>query len=278
MFRLFVLLASVVALATGAAARGDPPVAEVDLIEADPDMQAQLSAALVARDELLFFRELLVLRRMAGDDMEEVVRQTVVYQLRHPRDERWGWVLPMVFHYLRVTEHDRVRALAPLLSSEDERVRSLAKSHLPSANLRVYHSYVEARKDAPPATLVAFLFGESPAQAMRLMMGMYLRDRARWRELVWAEHVVGDAIWKKEYGFLTEADTAAARGALGALGAADEWWARAYAAAVIAEHRWLGESQLLSRLQADESEFVRGAAAGGVDREVSGPTGRETTD
>ncbi|MEX2168919.1 MAG: hypothetical protein WD851_06395, partial [Pirellulales bacterium] len=83
------------------------------------------------------------------------------------------------------------------------------------------------------------------------------------REVLLAEHIVGNAIWLKEHKFGEEFQKALpeAKEQLWKLSERDdEWWARLYVAEIMRQHRELRQEAVVQRLATDTNSLVSKAA------------------
>jgi hypothetical protein len=87
-----------------------------------------------------------------------------------------------------------------------------------------------------------------------------VRLRAK-RQIELAEHVISNAIWLDEHGFIVRLQKALpeAKEALATL-AQGEWWARLYVAYIMRQHPKLLQPDLMQQLSADSHALVREAA------------------
>ena len=86
------------------------------------------------------------------------------------------------------------------------------------------------------------------------------RTRETSEDVIWAEHVVSDYLWKKEHRFLKgQQPEAEALKQLDSLSNRPEWWVRYYVAEILQQHRHskLYNSEIMERLQKDDHPLVR---------------------
>jgi hypothetical protein len=91
-------------------------------------------------------------------------------------------------------------------------------------------------------------------------------DTSELRTLLWAEHAVADALWKRGHGFVAADDLARATPEavtqLGELARHPRWWARHYTLQVAASEPCLRAAVPLELLARDEHPLVRELADG----------------
>ncbi len=196
-------------------------------------------------------------------------------------DTRGGMVPAVVVNTLAISDREIVSALVTILGARDDGFRKEAEQLVRDLEpgLRQCRGTFEILGDfirsgdqqtaEPPLPLVQFIFRTHPANALRAMTSEFLRDSpAQTRELIWAEHVVADAIWKKENQF-TDALAEVGRDVaeqLDALAKHRQWWVRLYAAEVLRRHPELGEPETIKQLRQDAHELVREAVSGSGNR------------
>ncbi len=105
------------------------------------------------------------------------------------------------------------------------------------------------------------MYARHPGKALLAMQQVYVQaDRRRTRELLWAEHVVADVVWKHQNGFLekTKVEPEAAT-QLEKLSQDQTWWVRLYVAEILRQHPAFRTPALVDRLKDDPHELVRNA-------------------
>jgi len=125
----------------------------------------------------------------------------------------------------------------------DEDIREYLRQHCPQ----------------PPKRFSMLLCASSPRRALLALDAAY-SNPDRHREIIWADHVVADAIWKDENKFLTTNETNAASAQLQKLRTSDEWWVRLYVVEIMNKHEFLRDERVLESLRRDKHESVRRAA------------------
>jgi hypothetical protein len=179
-----------------------------------------------------------------------------------------------VIKELELSPREVIRAVVPLLESTDEAVKAQAANLLGgyeqlAADRTPDFSYyreliaetVEARADLPQG-LIAHMYATSPGTALLTMMrAQGIREPARLKEILWAEHVVSDSLWKQDYGFLQPTDVEpAAMEQLRKLAADSEWWVRLYPVEIMRQRPAFQDRSLVEALQSDEHPLVRATA------------------
>jgi hypothetical protein len=198
----------------------------------------------------------------------EVIQQALALSAEEPEAEglyllQLGAVIPM----LRLSQSKVLRAAVPMLECADNGQREQAETFLGLVlgwqpqwiSDEDLCRYFQENCPEPPARFAGFLSSLAPRTALLSLDAAY-PEPDRHRVVLWAEHVVADAIWKQEHDFLKSEDTAAALAQLAELSELDEWWARLYVAEVISKNRFLRDDKLIERLKKDKHESVRRAA------------------
>lgn len=171
---------------------------------------------------------------------------------------------------LHIDQDTIVGPLIPFLASEDSALRAEAKGVLAEfegasygrpPDFEIYRTSLQADVSAgktPNVHLVQHLFEVHPGAALLLMRSMSMLEREESRALLWAEHVVANAVWKYEHGFLKpdEADAAASE-QLSELSQSPTWWARLYVAQIMHQNASLRDARVVAALEHDKHELVR---------------------
>jgi hypothetical protein len=175
---------------------------------------------------------------------------------------------------LDVPDDALARALAPCLGTTDAAVAKSLRNILNGLEHRapgrrpdfsVYRGIIEERVrggEPLPVGLIRYLYDADAGMAMLTMMrAQQLREPAKIKTILWAEHVVSDVLWKQQYGFLapSEVDPAATR-QLSSLATHEAWWARLYVAEIMRQHAAFRQADLTNALARDVNEFVRESA------------------
>lgn len=178
--------------------------------------------------------------------------------------------LRLLGHYLRLSPGAMLAAALPHLDTNDRSLRRVIygkvlpeiefESFAQHRGFSYYESHLRATREAPPTSLITYMFWRDPGQALRILMRIYIRDREESRMLLWAEHVVNEALWKRENGFLDEAEAdPAALAQLENLSKSTQWWVRLYVAEILAVDAPHRTTVLVTRLSQDTNEHVRNA-------------------
>lgn len=252
-------------------------------IAPQPEFQSQLARTVKAfakvedhRGTDDAFRELHALSRLAGNDRVKLVEQWAYFRARATHDPEA--TIPLLFlQLMEVPDYAIVRALAPHMNAKHPKLREIAReqlghvdnasggrSSLAPLNFGEYRRYVEHRlrsKEPVPEGFVSYIFLQAPGEALLAYVRASTFSKEQANEYLWSEHVVSDAIWKKEHGFQQEFDAAkpAALEELTALSQHEQWWVRLYVAEILRRHPEFRTPLLMERLRKDEHELVRGA-------------------
>lgn len=232
-----------------------------------------LSDLATAQDDAAFDAGMRRLRGLARDDLAAFTGQLLTFAARDARDPRPRALAGRVLHRLDVSKHALTAALVPLLDDPNPDVRSLARDLLAGLEDRsparppdfsAYHALVEADFRAgrePRASLFRLMYESDAGLALlTLARASQLRRPEELKPILWAEHVVADLLWKRRFGFLPPKGVEpAAVEQVARMARHDRWWARLYAAHVLARHPELGDAALVAQLAADGHALVREA-------------------
>ncbi len=213
------------------------------------------------------------LRALNASDPTGLI-QGLVYAARDAGSTRQAMVSGAVIKELGIPDGAVIRAVVPLLETEDDSLKKQACNVLGGyenqsaerpPDFSAYREIIaeSVRQGKPlPLDLIEYMYERSPGLALRTMMrALAERDPQRIKTLLWAEHVVAGVIWKQQYGFLkpSEIEPAAAE-QLDKLAQDDAWWVRLYVAEVVGQHRVFETPNLKAQLQADDASIVRQSA------------------
>ena len=183
-------------------------------------------------------------------------------------DTREAMALGFVLERLAVPELHVVRALVPLLESDDAGARAAVAGvlseyeHLSVDRGADFSVYRPLLQQGLPLGLVRHLFETDPGAALLALTRVQVRDLAELRALLWAEHEVADVLWKLRLGFLAREDLARdepeALAQLDLLARHPRWWVRLYAARIGGLEPALAVRS--EELRRDEHALVREAA------------------
>lgn len=253
--------------------------AETDLIEPDQAIQEKIQdvAKFVRESEQKdraeeVFRAMIALDRTTRDDQPHLIRQ-LIWHFAQSTDEREAWTLPLVLAHLQIPKGAMVDAIAPIIGKTEARkltegVQLVARAiengtvNVPP-DLDQYQSHVTGilrGKLDDELGLVDHMFRRSPGDALQVFIFTAYRDERR-KPLLWARHVVDDALWKRQYGFVPRKEPdAGVTEELEKMAGRDEWWARLYAAEIIRQHPEFGTDELVKRLADDPHALVQKSA------------------
>ncbi len=254
-------------------AGAQPQEAPTPLPERDPRIQAEIRRALDATRAEEFSAALETLRDLAGPDFQALVPQLFLFS-REATDTKEAMAFGVLREELRIPDLSIVRALVPFLETADVELRRalagvLSEFEDPSADrppdFTIYRPLLEERRRAGselPLGLVRHLYATDPGVALLLLTRLLVEDVPEHRDLLWAEHVVADSIWRERFGFLAKGEVVPeALEQVRFLSAHPRWWVRLYAAAVMSRHPALRRDDALATLRRDEHPLVRELAA-----------------
>ncbi len=143
-------------------------------------------------------------------------------------------------------------------------------------DFRYYAAYFRNHKnEGLPGPLIKHMFRTAPGEAMQAMLsgtfglsfpvepklrGARVKKTREIRELLLAEHLLSDLIWRKEFNFdIGPQQLNEGKQVLAGLSMQKHWWARLYAAEILHRHPEFRTPELMQRLQNDEHNLVRQA-------------------
>lgn len=128
-----------------------------------------------------------------------------------------------------------------------------------SSSFRAYANYLSKhKKRGLPPGLIGYMIHKQPGKALVCVTDVFVKETKQSKELLWAEHVISDIIWKHDYGFLPKTKTEPeAITQLYILSKYDEWWVRLYVAEVMRQHKAFRQPEIIERLKKDEYLLVR---------------------
>lgn len=264
------------ALATGACRHEDeknseslqirPAACPVD-VRQELDRLLRLTARVNEADEKKFEHEyaerlgsLVLASQRDGVGFErELIGFAVAAEEAH--DQMAEMLVFMVAHVSLASKGEILQALQPYLTKSDAATQTVVWEFLcriEGASIPPDFSYYPLSDEgAAAATLIEHMFSRSPGDALQKFV-LQIPDRHAMKPLLWARHLVDDALWKRQYGFVPpsqpDADVTAE---LDKMARHDEWWARLYAAAVIRQHPEFGAAEMVERLVNDPHPLIQ---------------------
>ena len=238
----------------------------------DPDLQALIRASMSSANQTEMEERL---EELAAAGEGRLVPQLLHYSVG-AESMKDAMAFGIIVDALHIGPDALVEPLIPFLGSEDPELRAEAENILVGCeggslerapDFEIYRPILEADHRAgkvPNAPLVRHLFKSHPGTALLLFRSMSTLSQEESRRVLWAEHVVADALWRYRHGFLKpdESDAAAAE-QLGLLSRNAAWWARLYVAEVMRQHAALADPEVIAALKQDANELVRRASNGG---------------
>ncbi len=254
-------------------------------IEPDPTGQERIKVVVDAlRNPKLSFADRMAsvgsIKDWIQKDTQDFFEQLLYFYCRYDQQsgdesrarEVYSLTLPSFFSF---SEMDMLHVLVPYLDSDNIRLQSIARNMLegyiegPSAGSCVdydyYRRYIAAHKERPPLGLVRYMYRHAPGPGVLALARVYCRPdeqgtRKKFRAILWAEHVVNDALWRKRHRFLQGTDfPEGARRELKQLSEHDDWWVRLYVAQIMRQHRGFRQPEIIERLKKDNHPLVREA-------------------
>lgn len=259
-------------------ASGDEPRVGATRTERDEPYQSLITQYSNSSNRSTIETALEQLISMNGGDSKRLVAQLVWRLANDQQDQVVGALAGRIFKRWEDDKNSIVAALLPLLDDVDPDIRREAggllrgledRSALRPPDYSMYHTLLEAdfrAGRAPQSSLVAFMYEGDPGVALlTVVRASQMRDPAEMKPILWAEHVVADLMWRRQFGFVDAkaVDPAVVR-ELDKLSQHKEWWARLYVAEIIRKNPELGTKAIRERLAADSHELVRQSATPAV--------------
>jgi len=248
-------------------------VAPEKLPAPEPTLQAGLRRLLDAPSAAEQRAAFELLRANAGAAHERLVPQLFRF-LELATDTKEAMLAGVVLRELAVPPEHVIGALVPLFDGADAALRAALGGVLSEyerrdaergADFSAYRGLLEA---GPSDAFVRYLLETDPGAGF-----LALTRAVKWdpsepgelRALLWAEHAVADALWKRSHGFVAADELARAApeamAQLGVLARQPRWWARLYALEVAVAEPGLRAALPLELLARDENAQVRELAA-----------------
>jgi hypothetical protein len=238
----------------------------------DPAVQAAIANAMTART-LEERSDALGQLRAADDASHQRLIRQLVYYSSHADNTKDAMAAGAIIRRLDIPDSVVIKALVPLLGTTDADLRQSVRNILGGFEGRGagrrpdFSAYRAAIADRvregkePAEELIRYMYESDPGEALLTLMRAYqLRRPAELKELLWAEHVVSDVLWKQRNGFLKrdEIEPAAAQ-ELASLAGHEAWWVRLYVAEIMHQHPAFRQPGLVETLQGDAHHLVREA-------------------
>ena len=174
--------------------------------------------------------------------------------LQVPRDILLSAIVPQL---------DPGKRLDGILEGQDRDLAEYLEFQATNASpvcFQVYENYLRDHKSEPPTGLIAYMIHKCPEKAFHCLMDIFPdtgNDAKKW---LWAEHVIGNTLWKQKYGFVGEHDSDVEPIAqIDVLSKISHWWIRLYAAEIMRQHAEFRQMAIIERLKQDEHPLVRKA-------------------
>lgn len=239
----------------------------------DPAFQAAIAAFADAESGADRGQALGELLALDEPPYHRLVREVVLHSSQ-AADVKNAMTGGVILGELKLSDRDLVEAVMPLLGSNLPDEVAAARGALEGVEDRsagrrpdfsTYRAILEERiraKQELPAPFVRYIYEAHPGEALLAMMrAQQLREPAELKEILWAEHVVSDTLWKQRYGFLA-AETVEPEAAdqLARLAGHPQWWVRLYVVEIMRQHGAFHQAEHVEKLQDDAHELVRARA------------------
>jgi hypothetical protein len=165
-----------------------------------------------------------------------------------------------------IYQRDALTVAAALLKTDDPALREIAQRVI-ITNVFVTQGDLDdddveyfLRRNPPNDNqeLVELMIRTSPERGMRVMASTVLADNDA-REMLWAEHMIEDVIWRdsNRYQDKRPQEKAEALNYLRAFSKRPEWWVRLYVAVMSTGYPFLLDPEVLATLERDPDPRVR---------------------
>lgn len=256
-------------------ARSEPVKAGVEIVT-DAPLQAAIQSFAEAANRAEADERLGRLRTLYGRDYGRLIDQLLLFDATSGNTENARSCVGLIIEDARIPKEAAVTALVIHLDSANPSIQRMVRSLLHGyedgsasrpPDFSTYRTIIETAVRAgkePPESLVKFMYETDPGTALLTMMrGYQLRDPKEMKPILWAEHVIADMFWKRQFGFLAPQEVpAAAVNELDALSRHERWWVRLYVAELLHCYSELRRPEMLDRLREDRHAVVREAMLG----------------
>jgi len=262
---LIAFTGAIVMFGAGARAQTSPPA-----FQKRDDYQVLIARYAAADDDANRRQLLNQIRALGAAPHHEAIRQSVAF-VADARSTRDAMGAAQLVGELKDSDRMLIESVSPLLDSADAKLADTADNILAGLehrsaerrpDLSVYREILaDGIRDGQPRpdALIEHMYNADAGYAMlTLMRAHQLRDPDEIKEILWAEHVVSNTLWKQRYGFLP-ADQAEpqAIGQLERLSRHHAWWTRMYVAAVMRQSASMRSDTVIQMLQQDADPLVR---------------------
>lgn len=246
----------------------------------DPQIQAQIQKLLYSRSAEERFNAFHDLAEKGGPNHEKLIPQLFYFSVHGTdsagkHDVREAMALAGFANIRNIPFEQIAVALVPYWEINDAKARGELHHLFRGLPSRVVQDALQrhaASGKRLPQDLMARMYRGNPGGALLSMVrGQCIgrlegeKDTLR-RQLLLAEHVVSDTLWKHEHGFLDKQKVEPEAAAQIEKAAGDkQWWVRLYAAEIMSQHPAFRKPELLQKLAKDENALVRESANAALD-------------
>lgn len=206
--------------------------------------------------------------RIGRDEADRVLLQVLLYAYTHPPLEEGkqglaGETLWRLESKLRLPKDGVATAALPLLDTADERFKSFLVHAVYggwdefgpdpiSMEMRLYALSSADQQGKLRQGVVELMYRKDAAGALLAIAWRQLNDRPKeQRKLQWAQHVIADVVWKKQFKFLQPGEDKDAFEQLEKLSRSEHWWIRLFAVEMLWRHEFLRRADLMERMNGD---------------------------
>jgi hypothetical protein len=203
-------------------------------------------------------------------DQLELIRELIWHRAHTAPHRAESETMFVVIRLTDVSEYSIVKAIAPLLGHTDDSIVRACKEAAATFEQRSewdrdfnfipYISYISEKRTASEELeecLVEYLFERSPQHALSVFLEATMDPDSR-KPLLLAKHHIENALWKLKHGFTTEVEAMpVVREQILIFANHQEFWARLYAARMLAQSYKYGTEEVIACLQHDSHPLVK---------------------
>ncbi len=169
-----------------------------------------------------------------------------------------GQIVSAVVPYLGTEDQDTKKQLRWLLKGIDFQELSSGNYGLYKADYTEYELFIKDKKDAPPQSLIQYMYEISPGDALLALTRIYINESKIQDAITQSEKLIKDDSQKRYFSPVEKRKTvgAEARQAVDDLSKNDQWWVRLYVAEIIGREPALRSPEILDRLKKDTNPLV----------------------
>jgi len=256
---------------------GETELTDAAQPEKDQNIQGMLDELVHVTDEPSLIRARTRLQAAVdnGSVTHMQLLEQILFYLADVKDNPYSALLVQLPHDLKMEPIVYLRTCTKQLDAERQEVRQMASRFLGFADgsesglridFSIYDPLLRENGELKDG-LIRYMYVRSPGEALLAVSNVFLTGNAHVeerRDMIWAEHVVSEAIWIKRHNFQMRDQGNAgerAKQMLSSLSLSSHWWTRLYVVQIMRQHPVLRQTEVIQKLQKDEHAMVREAAA-----------------